>query len=165
MTAAGCPPSHCKQELALLVLLCLVHLKMLYVSTVGGNSFFFSSLGVAAKVEAVRVIMLIAAFLTPTLYFPETAHEIWRGSFVCFLVGLSARLHAAHRLQEVTLKVEETHRLSVVCVSGCRVCAFRPCVHCQIARRAAQVTCVHVVVCAVTCSACMFLCRLGCTGV
>lgn len=39
---------------------------------------------------------------TSSLYFPLVAHEIWNGSFVCSLVGLSAWPHAAHKLWEVS---------------------------------------------------------------
>lgn len=51
------------------------------------------------------------------------AHENWKGSFVCLLVCLSVQPHAAHMLQEVTLKVEEMHQLLAVCARA------RLCVH------------------------------------
>lgn len=55
---------------------------------------------------------------TSSLYFPAVAHEIWNGSFVCSLVGLSARPHAAHELWEVRVKVKEGF---CVCVCRCQV--------------------------------------------
>lgn len=44
---------------------------------------------------------------TYALYFLMIAHEIWNGSLVCLLVGLSAGPHAAYKLWEVTVKVKE----------------------------------------------------------
>lgn len=90
---------------------------MLYVSTVERKSFFFFLISRrSSKSRGCPSHYANRYFSSPTLYFPEMAHEIWKGSFVCLLVRLSVRPHAAHRLQEVTLKVEEAHRLSAVCV-------------------------------------------------